>query len=809
MTDIRLVTSQAIKQITKEIEQASSIYILSSFAMKSGFEILAPYLCHAKQRGAEIKLLTGDYLYVTQPEALTSIADMKDVIEARLWRSGGVSFHPKAYLFDRKDNGAAVMVGSSNLSRSALTNGVEWNMIVDSENVLPVYEEASEAYMVLFYHENTVPINHETAAEYEQQYTEYHRKHPNLAGTWTKQEEIELMFAPGNETEPGTVIESCASYVTENELKPHEAQVKALEELQNTREEGYRKAMVVMATGLGKTYLAGFFARNFKRALFIAHREEILHQAKRSWQKVMPEKTHGIYDGKVKEGNADCVYASIYTLSRQQHLTAFQPGDFDLIVVDEFHHAAAASYKRVIDYFQPSFLLGITATPDRLDEKDVFALCDGNVAYQIHFTEAIQRGWLTPFHYYGVYDDTDYSAIRWLGNRYDEEQLLAAQLKEEMAEKIYGTYKEHRQTRTLGFCSSIAQANFLAHHFTKHGVRAVSLHSRSADISRTEAIRRIEAGELDVIFTVDLFNEGVDVPSLDTLLFVRPTESLAIFTQQIGRGLRLHQGKEHCVIIDFIGNYRNADIKLQLFDTERRDKKKKAGSITAPATCVVDLDLKVIDLLEELSRKRQPRKEKMKEAFIQAKQELGRRPTYLEAHLYSGGDGIVYRQEFGSYLGFLYWANELTDEEAHIYLKYKDWFVDVEKTSMNKSYKMVLLLAMLQRGPLAWERPVQAREIARFFYDYLTGETYRRLVEARDKQTKQLLSKYDEGRTARLIREMPMEKWSRSSKGFARIESDSFFINIHPLPEEKELVYEWTKQICEFRLHYYFERKQV
>lgn len=241
MNKIRLVTSRAIDQIIQEMERASTIYILTSFAMKSGIELLAPYLRQAKERGAEIKLLTGDYLFITQPEALKMISEMEDVLEARLWRSGGVSFHPKAYLFERSGSGGAMMVGSSNLSRSALTYGVEWSLLVDSPSALPVYEEASEAYMALFYHENTVPINQETAAEYERSYKEYHWKHPNLVDTWTQKEELDLMFAPKNHGEAEQVGEPGASYETGKVLQPREVQVRALEELQNTREEGYSK----------------------------------------------------------------------------------------------------------------------------------------------------------------------------------------------------------------------------------------------------------------------------------------------------------------------------------------------------------------------------------------------------------------------------------------------------------------------------------------------------------------------------------------------------------------------------------------
>ncbi|MDQ7864893.1 DEAD/DEAH box helicase [Peribacillus frigoritolerans] len=309
--------------------------------------------------------------------------------------------------------------------------------------------------------------------------------------------------------------------------------------------------------------------------LFIAHLEEILYQAKKSFQTVMPEESFSIYNGKVKERHGHTIFASIYTLSMQRHLQAFDPEEFDLIIVDEFHHAAAESYQRVLDYFKPEFLLGITATPDRNDNKDVYAICGGNVAFRMDFLEAIQRSWLAPFKYFGVYDDTDYSQITWLGNRYDEKELLQLQLRDEMAQKsiecVEGQKKKHVQLVSV---HPLGKQIFFLTFFNQKGYRAISLHSRQKDINRDDAISQLADGTLDIIFTVNLFNEGVDIPAVDTLLFVRPTESLTVFTQQIGRGLRLHDSKEHCVIIDLIGNYRNADVKLSLFDTGLTSKKK-------------------------------------------------------------------------------------------------------------------------------------------------------------------------------------------------------------------------------------------
>lgn len=570
--------------------------------------------------------------------------------------------------------------------------------------------------------------------------------------------------------------------------------------------------MVVMATGLGKTYLAGFFAQHYKRVLFVAHREEILQQAERSFRHIMPERTSGFYTGVEKNTEAELLFASIFTLGMKKHRERFAPDAFDLIIVDEFHHAAAKSYQALLDHFQPKFLLGLTATPDRADGKDIYALCGGNVAYRITFVEAIVRGWLSPFRYYGVYDDIDYSRITWRGTKYDEDELLAAQLRREQAEQIYTHWKKHKQTRTLAFCSSIRHADFLAAYFREQGERVVSLHSQTVGMSRPEAIRRLTDGKLDVIFTVDLFNEGVDIPSVDTLLFVRPTESLTVFTQQVGRGLRLAPGKTHCTIIDMIGNYRNADVKVRLFDMAQDGKGGKGtigrdAAIQAPPGCTVELDLQVVDLLKEMARKRQPRKDKLRSAYLDLKQELGRRPAYLELHLQGREDSPQYRQEFGSYAGFLHWAGELDEREQEVYLAHKRWLEEAEKTPMSKSYKMVLLLAMLERGEQDWHKPITAREVAPFFHHYLMEKEYRKRIDFSDKETTRL-HEYDENKVAALIERMPMTKWSGSSRGLITFRGGVFALQMEVPPEHAGILFAWTRDIAEYRLQAYFERKE-
>lgn len=802
MSNTQLITSSLINELKVRMKEASSIYILSSFLMKSGVQLLEDSLRDAAERGAEIKVCTGDYLYITQPDALKKLHNFHPGIELRLWRSNGIAFHPKAYMFQYEENGTLI-IGSSNMSNSALTTGVEWNVLLKESTNEETFELAIRQFIELFYSDQTIAINDETIKLYQRDYDSFHETHPRLHHKMTEQEELSFMFTPAqNEPISDRIAEEPAPYEI---ILPRFAQVEALEQLESTVDEGYNKAMVVMATGLGKTYLAGFFSQRFERILFVAHREEILYQAKQSYQKVNSNKVYGIYNGTTKDPDADVIFASIQTLSRKRHLEIFQRDEFDLIVIDEFHHAAAHSYQRVLDYFQPSFLLGITATPDRSDSKDVYAICEGNVAYRIDFMEAIERHWLAPFHYVGVYDETDYSKITWLGKHYDTEELLAVQLKEDMAEKVLEAWVSNKQTRSLGFCSSIRQAEFLSQYFKQKGYRSVALHSQS-NVSRKQAIDQLAKAELDIIFTVDLFNEGVDIPSVDTLLFVRPTESLTIFTQQVGRGLRLHSDKDKCVIIDLIGNYRNADIKLSLFDLTPDDKKTKKRTFIPqiPENCLFDVDLRVINLLEELSKKHQPRKEKLLANYRQLKNELGRRPSYLELHLKGTIDVNEYKQEFKTFIAFLEWADELSDEETSTYQENKEWLIEVEKTVMTKSYKMIVLAAMLKSGKSDWYKPITPEEVAPFFHHYLTEKEYRKRIDFSDKES-MALWEYDERKVSKLIARMPMSKWGGNSS----FENNVFNLHMNVRKEHEDIIYQWTKEICEYRLHRHFERRQT
>lgn len=384
MPDIKLITENLADELIPGIRRASSIYILTSFVMESGVKLLAPYLKAALERGAEVKVLGGDYLFISDPKGLRRLFGIDDRIEVRLWRSNGSSFHPKAYLLDYDQGQGLLIVGSSNLSVSAYRLGVEWNLAMNAEASPFTFQSALDKFMNNFHHECTIPLNNESIASYERDYHAHHQKYPELIRTITEIEESELMLpVKNNETqaEPSHPDQTSMQNGTSDKIQPRPAQLAAMEALDQTMEYQYDKAMVVMATGLGKTYLAGFFAVKFSRVLFIAHREEILHQAKQSFQQIMPERTVGLYNGQFKDTESDCIFASIDTLGMKKHREMFDPSAFNLIIVDEFHHAAAKSYQAVLNYFAPQFLLGITATPDRMDGKDVYTICDGNVAF--------------------------------------------------------------------------------------------------------------------------------------------------------------------------------------------------------------------------------------------------------------------------------------------------------------------------------------------------------------------------------------------------------------------------------------------
>jgi superfamily II DNA or RNA helicase/HKD family nuclease len=769
--EAKLTTHHLYDSLVEAIDLAEEVYIVAAFAQKSGVALLVPAFRRALQRGAEIRLLIGDYLHITDPEALAQLLAL-DGLSVRFYRSGGRSFHPKAYLFRNAETGLSI-VGSSNISNSALRSGFEWNVHLPQAVAPQILDDAIDAFMDLYLSESAEELNPVVLDAYRQEYA---------ARQYVAEPEVQY--------DEGTVVVA-------PEILPHRVQEEALQALRETMEEGRTRALAMLATGLGKTYLSAFFAGNFTRVLFLAHQKELLLQAERSFQKVNPAWQTGFYIGsdRTVTETTEIVFASVQTLAQKRHLDRFATDQFDLIIVDEFHHAAATSYRKIIDHFTPRFLLGLTATPDRMDGADVYAICHHNVAFQMHFTAAIAEGFLTPFHYYGIHDTIDYSQIRRIGRTYDASQLEHRQLDREVADNIYHSWEKHRQTKTIGFCSSIKQAEYLAQVFREKGTTAFELTGQTTN--RAQHMQAFEQGEIDVLFTVDLFNEGVDIPKVDTLLFCRPTEFVAIYTQQIGRGLRLAQDKSHCVIIDLIGNYRNVETKLKLLGTMKESfKRGETEPITPPPGCVIEFDTRALELIHRL---RQPSQRKLRliEQYEQIKYELGRRPSYVEIGEYAAVPQ-GYKQEWGSYIGFLKEHQELSDEEIEAYEANRELIEQVEKTIMNRSYKMVVLLAMLERGEERWMDPITAEEVAPFFYDYLHAEKYR---ELKDAQTAELKGTFDATKVERLLKKMPFPKMGRP------FVFENNKLTISTVDYASNDFYKMILEIVPYRMNIYFAKK--
>jgi superfamily II DNA or RNA helicase/HKD family nuclease/diadenosine tetraphosphate (Ap4A) HIT family hydrolase len=678
--------AQVLKQHLATSKRAD---IAVAFVMKSGVDVLQSAVKEALSRGVRVRLLTGDYLDATDPIALVQLLDLEAQpgdIELRVYETARnrnletglpTSFHPKAYIFEQEHGSGTAFIGSSNLSKSALTEGVEWNYRVVSSRDGQGFQEACAAFDVLFQHPATAPLTEQWIEAYKQR-----RK---------------MALKP--------IIDVAAAVPTPEVVDvptPHSIQLEALQALQRARAEGATAGLVVLATGLGKTWLSAFDSVGFGRVLFVAHREEILGQAMETFRRIRPRDYLGKYDGNSKHANADVLFASIQTLSRQAHLDRFAKNYFDYIVMDEFHHASAATYRRLLGHFEPRFLLGLTATPERSDGADLLDLCDGNLVYRCDLAEGIRRGLLCPFDYFGVPDEVDYRNIPWRSSRFDEEALTTAVATTSRAENALDQLEQRGGRKTLAFCVSQRHADFMTEFFRRKGKRVAAVHSGSSSAPRTLSLERLQAGELDIVCAVDMFNEGVDMPDLDTVMMLRPTESKILWLQQFGRGLRRADPEKRLKVIDYIGNHRTFLLKPQtLFNLPAGDQnvqnlleKLQAGTEDLPPGCSVIYDLRSIEILKGLLRVGRSASEALK-TYVQDFIEVhGVRPTALEAHR-DGYSPRSVRQNYGSWHGFLTSTGSLSADEQQASQASVDFLDTLETTRMTRSFKMATLLVML------------------------------------------------------------------------------------------------------------------
>lgn len=533
-------------ELSREIRTADEIDLLISFIKFSGLRLIYDDLIEFTKKN-KLRVITTSYMGASDYKAILKLSKLPNTEVKISYDTKRTRLHAKAYYFKRNTGFSTAYIGSSNLSNPALSNGLEWNLKVSeytSKDVVDSFNKTFETY-------------------------------------WNDDEF--RTFDPEDEDNKIELIESLKNkridpnkYIFFN-LKPYSHQKEILEDLKLEREEyNSNKNLVVAATGTGKTMVAAFDYKNQikngdKKLLFLAHRKEILEQSLYTFRNVLKDQNFGeLWVGDHRPTDKTHIFTSIQTLNSNENYKEFAVDYFDYIVIDESHHASASSYLEIIKYYEPKILLGLTATPERMDGKNILDYFNGRIASEIRLADAINRKLLSPFHYFGVTDSEDLSHLKWSRGGYEVSELENVYTKsKQRVQLIIDSLKRYltdiEKFKALGFCVSIKHANFMADSFNKIGISSIALHSDSKQIERNEAKSKLQNGEINCIFTVDLFNEGVDIPDIDTVLFLRPTESLTIFMQQLGRGLRLSEDKEALTVLDFVGQaHVNYDFSFKL-----------------------------------------------------------------------------------------------------------------------------------------------------------------------------------------------------------------------------------------------------
>ena len=473
-----------LQHLLPHIQQAQSVDVAVAFILDSGVRLLHPYFQELLDRGGRLRLIAGDYLDVTDPSSLRRLLDLNGDVHRWIFEANLVSFHPKSWVFHFAQGGGIAIVGSSNLSETALRSGIEWNYRFYDATKASGWQDVLDGFEALLRRNEVKELTNDWIDGYEARRVRLDMPRREFAE------------APPEPPLPAPI--------------PHGIQLRALDALRSSRRQGYTAGLVVLATGLGKTWLSAFDSESFDRILFVAHREEILSQAMATFRRLRPTARFGRYAGDEKDLQADVLFASIQTLGRVSHLRNFPADAFDYIIVDEFHHAAARTYRTLIEHFTPKFLLGLTATPERTDGGDLLALCQENLVYRCDMFEGIEAELLSPFRYFGVPDEVDYSQIPWRSSAFDEQELTAALATQARAQNALDQLQLRGGKRAIGFCCSRVHADFMAHYFLERGVRAVAVHSGATSAPRLSSLTRLQAGELDIVFAVDI----TSVPTL-------------------------------------------------------------------------------------------------------------------------------------------------------------------------------------------------------------------------------------------------------------------------------------------------------
>lgn len=552
--------TSVLRTLREELRHSDTFFFSVAFVSPRAIALLKQELIEFEGRG---HIVTSDYLAFNSPAAFAELLNLKPLgIDVRIHQAP--AFHPKGYIFEQPDVTTAI-IGSANLTENALVRNHEWNLKVSAAKGSDL--ERQTRALVERELENSVELTKEWVDRYAEGYVPPH---------WKARPTAPTLPEPGH---AGTVL-----------ILPNKMQLEALAALKAVREKNERRAIVISATGTGKTMLSAFDVRavNPRRFLFVVHREQILNRTIEEYRRVIdaPASQFGKLTGNHRDVHARYLFATIQTLSRPEVLAQFAGDEFDYVIIDEAHRSGSPTYRRVLQHFDPQFLLGMTATPERTDGFDVFELYDYNVPYEIRLNHALEEDMLSPFHYYGVsevqLDD---------GTTITDDTELSVLVSPERVDHLVKALETYGQAgippRGLIFCARNGEAAELSEALNRRTLRGkqlrtVALSGKDSPEQREATVARLEAGELDYVLTVDIFNEGVDIPSINQVVMLRQTQSAIVFVQQLGRGLRKSPAKEYLVVIDFIGNYaNNFMIPIALFGDESLNKESLRKNLIA------------------------------------------------------------------------------------------------------------------------------------------------------------------------------------------------------------------------------------
>lgn len=651
ITNDKRTSKKVLSTIINELRTCEEFAFSVAFVTNSGVATLIQTLKELEEIGIKGRILVSKYQNFTEPMALQRLLYLKNIelriaIQDRL----NAEFHAKGYLFKKCDHWKFI-VGSSNLTQNALSINKEWNLAISTreEGILSIniLQEFDKEF------KNAIPVNEDFIKIYKDEYFK--------TKLFTRSLQIK--------TYDGIV------------LQPNKMQKEALENLQLLRSKGKTKSLLVSATGTGKTFLSAFDARMFnpKKLLFIVHRANIAKKSLETFESIFKQsKTYGLYSGDTRDLNTDFTFSTVQTLSRENHLQKFSRTHFDYIIIDESHRTAAKTYKKILEYFTPKFLLGMTATPERLDGFDIFSQYDYNIAYEIRLHQALEEDMLCTFHYYGVRD------ISINGELLQEDETFEKLIDEERVNRIIEKANfyscDSGIVRGLIFCSRKDEAVGLAEKLNSRGFKTIALTGESTEEERIKAIELLEEEDLnrkiDYIITVDIFNEGIDIPRVNQIIMLRPTQSAIIFVQQLGRGLRKAENKDYLTVIDFIGNYKNnflVPIALYGDNTYNKETIRNYignGSNLIPGASTINFDRITKEvILKSINQSNLQTKRELVKDFINLQNKIGKTPTMMDFIHHGFRDPFQYVQEYKSYYGFLKTREQILIEEYPLEIK--------------------------------------------------------------------------------------------------------------------------------------------